>query len=538
MLAILSNTNSDPIIRRVKKSIPCLESTGYGNIFEALFNPASQVLTQKADIVLLLIDLREYIGMFHTCDDAIEEFFANLEQAIRPGCQYFISDAVYYLPTEISYSGDSETRRAEYLWDASLYQLCQKNRQCKVFPLRQIVQEIGTQAFYSEKSWCLGSVRYSMEGIKGICQEIERAVKTAQDGCKKALLIDLDNTLWGGVAGEDGINGILLADSGSGRCYKEFQMQIRRLKEAGTILSIVSKNNEDDAWEVIDKHPHMLLHREDFAAFRINWESKAANIRSLTEELNIGLDSVVFVDDNPVECSEVSSTLPQVTVLQFPNRPEEIRPFFDSMVRTYFRKLTVTDEDKQKTEQYQAKKRVEEAKKNTVDFSGFLDSLHIRVIRKNHKEHMERLLQLVQKTNQFNTTVTRYSQAELEGMVEDQNWDIFLYEIQDVYANHGLCAAAFVRLSEEAVIENFLMSCRVMGRNIEYGILDDIQQTIKSRGIQELKAVFRRGPKNMPVESLYERAGYSLLEDDEKEKKYRKTSDSTERFIGEVDSEL
>ena len=539
MVAILSNINCDHVIRRVQKSVPCVDGVGYGNVFEALFNENSLVNQQAPDQVVLLMDLRE---LLQTADDplpVIDSFFENLGSALVPGRQYYVSDASYYLPIEVDYRGEGAARRASLHWDTALVRFCEEHSGCYIFPLKRLVERVGEQAFYSDKLWYIGSARYSMEGVKSICEEILRIDGLMHSAGRKVLLLDLDNTLWGGVAGEDGLDGIRLADSGPGKAYKEFQGALLELKKTGTVLAIVSKNNEADAWEIIENHPHMRLRRDDFAASKINWESKSLNIQQLAKELNVGLDSMVFIDDNPQERQEVKTFLPQVEVPEFPSQPEGLLHFASELTDTYFKKTEITSEDRRKTEQYQAKQKIEELQRTAGDFKSFLASLHIVATRRDPLEHMDRVAQIVQKTNQFNTTVTRYSRAELEEMAQSGAWRLFLYEIEDRFTNHGLCALAVVRMDGGAQIDDFIMSCRVMGRNLEYGILDDIERSLSGEGISRLGAVYRKGPKNAPVEKLYEQAGYRLIfaGEDGEEKQYQKdipSGTSSALFEGEV----
>ncbi len=542
MIALLSNINCDPIIRRIGKSVPCLDSVGYGSVLELLLNPDSTVSIANPEQIIILMDLREMVKMDENYSEIIDNFFAGLGSVLHQGKQYFISDAAYYCPVEVDYRGESPGRMASLYWDSALSEFCRTNRGVYIFPLRECVENIGAQSFYSDKLWYMGSTRYSMNAVKRISEEVLRLSAAASGKTKKALVLDLDNTLWGGVIGEDGLDGIKLADSGIGKAYKEFQAVLRYLKESGTILTIVSKNNEADALEAIEKHPHMLLHRNDFAASRINWSSKAANIKELAKELNIGLDSMVFVDDNPQERQEVKEFLPQVTVPDFPEQPEQLLQFAKNLVQTYFRKIEITGEDRSKTEQYKAMQRIAEAKKGAADFSSFLKSLRLRVVKKKPSEYMDRIAQIVQKTNQFNTTVERYSTSQLENMLKSDNWRLYIYEISDCYANHGLCAFAAVKIEETPIIENFLMSCRVMGRNIEYGILRDIETSLFEEGFNEIRAIYYKGQKNFPVEELYDRAGYTVVfsDSDSGEKHYcKKKNDEkkAEEFIGEVLSE-
>lgn len=529
MLSILSNINCDTIIRRVGKNVQCVDAEGYGSVLEALLNPNSQVNTQKADIVILLIDLREMIGFINNYEDVINDFFNGLQSVAGHGRKLFISDAYYYNGAETDYTGDSLSRKSELFWNNRLADFCHENRNCYVFPLRRLIDELGVNDFYSDKLWYLGSTRYTLDAVKSISREIVHIDQVYNGSIKKALILDLDNTLWGGVAGEDGIDGIKLSDSGIGKAYKEFQSVLLQLKQSGVILAIVSKNNEADAWEIISTHPHMLLSKDDFSAYRINWNSKSVNIQELAKELNIGLDSMVFIDDNPQERNEVREFVPQVAVPDFPEMPEDLLKFSLSIVEKYFKKIEITSEDKQKTDQYIARRKIEEAKNSAVDFSSFLKSLQIRAERKPTSDYMERTAQIVQKTNQFNTTVKRYTASELEEMQNSDKWELFLYEISDKFANHGLCVFAAVDLHGDIpVIDNFLMSCRVMGRNLEFGILADIQTALKNKGYAQVKAIFRKGPKNAPVEHLFDMAGYEVTEENESktERIYTKSIDS------------
>ena len=278
---------------------------------------------------------------------------------------------------------------------------------------------------------------------------------------------------------------------------------------------------------------------QDISAYRINWQSKAANIKELAKEMNVGLNSFVFIDDNPLERQEIKEFLPDVTVPDFPAMPEELPRFGRIILENWFQRNEITMEDREKTKQYQAMHEIEEARTHAADFSSFLKGLQIKVTRQNPAEHLERVVQLVQKTNQFNTTVVRYTQNEVEEMLSSDEWRIFLYNVEDRFANHGLCAEAFVHIGQAPVIENFIMSCRVMGRNIEYGILNDIEKTLAKEGYTSINALYCKGPKNMPVETLYEQAGYiqTNFVELEGKKEYNKLISGEETgqiFVGEV----
>lgn len=543
MLAILSNVNCEPITRRVGKETPCVENVGYASVLESLLNPNSAVSSAKPDNIVLLIDIREYIQGAADYETRICSFFKSLGFALRTGTRYYISDAYYYLSYDGDYKGTGVPRQSTLLWEQQLLAFTAAHKNCYIFPLRRCIEEMGESAFFSDKAWYLGSVRYSTAGVIKISREIQRISDVSSGKTKKVLLLDLDNTLWGGIAGEDGLEGIQLSDSHIGKAYKEFQSLLKYAKDCGVALAITSKNNEADAWEIIENHPHMLLRKADFAAYRINWKNKAVNIREIAHEMNVGLNSMVFIDDNPLERQEIKEYIPEVIVPDFPEQPEDLPRFGRQILETWFLKNEITDEDRGKTQQYHVLHQIAKAQAEATDFTSFLKALQIKVVRAQVVRHMDRAMQLVQKTNQFNTSVIRYSQSQMEEIVASPAWKTFLYGVEDRFANHGLCALVVVKMGEIPIIDNFIMSCRVMGRNIEFGILQDVEQTLCQMGYHQIKAMYRKGSKNMPVRELYDQSGYQLLStvDKMEEKIYiKQISLPIERdnvFFGEVTDE-
>lgn len=512
MLAILSNTNCDYIIKKSRKFTQVVDSNGYGNIMGELLNPQSAVNSKLVDIVAVIVDVQDYLKDSEDYLTVIDDFFQMFRNAVYSNKQYFISDCDYYSPFDPDYKGTSSALQIAQHWNLRLKELCEEKKECFIFPYASMVRKCGASHFYSPKAWYLGSVRYTLEGMREICGELEKICSVSNGEIKKVLVLDLDNTLWGGVAGEDGIEGVTLSESGVGRAYKDFQQVLRQLKQSGTLLAICSKNNEQDAWDIIEKHPHMLLKKADFAAYRINWSNKSRNLQEIAQELNVGLDSLVFIDDNPTEREEIRTALPTVNVPEFPVNQEDILQFAQDFSYKYFKRLRITQEDQQKTEQYAAKKRVEDFKNEATDFEGFLKGLDIRLQRVDAQIHQDRLVQLLQKTNQFNTTLKRYSVSEIANMLQDENWQFYFYEVSDKFANHGLCALLIVHFGDDIpVIDNFVMSCRVMARNIELGILQDVENILAQTGYSHLKAMYVQGPKNIPVAQLYESAGFKEI---------------------------
>ena len=334
---------------------------------------------------------------------------------------------------------------------------------------------------------------------------------------KKCLVLDLDNTLWGGVLGEDGIDGIRLGGDYPGKAYTYWQQALLQLSRSGVILTICSKNNEADVLEAWDKNPFMVLKREHFSATRINWNDKATNISSLAEELNIGLDSMVFLDDNPSERELVKQMLPQVEVPDFPEKPYLLMPFFRQLVEKYFRVYMVTSEDLAKTEQYQANALRRAEQSRFADLDEYLYSIDIQVnIIKADEHNLPRIAQMTQKTNQFNLTTRRYTQAEVQQRL-DQGWLIYCMRVSDRFGDSGITGTVFLKpVGNVGVnIDTLLLSCRVLGKGIEDAFIKTVLNLLRLDGYRELTADYLPTAKNGQTADFYDRLGMTCVSTDE-----------------------
>lgn len=320
-------------------------------------------------------------------------------------------------------------------------------------------------------------------------------------------MLDLDNTLWGGVLGEDGIDGVKIGGDYPGKAFLYFQEALAQLKRYGVILAVCSKNNEGDVLELWDKNPFMVLKKEDFAAWRINWDNKVDNIVALSEELNIGLDSMVFVDDNPAERELVKQSLHMVAVPDFPKQPYMLPVFFKYLLDHYFRVYSVTDEDCRKTEQYKANALRARAKMHFNDFTEYLRSLGMKLtIQQLNDFNLQRIAQMAQKTNQFNLTTRRYSDNDIR-MMNDAGCDIWSLAVADKFGDNGVTGLIIVRNDN---IDTFLLSCRILGRGIEYAFLKYILLLLKARGMEKVYAQYVPTAKNHQVSDFYDRCGFTL----------------------------
>jgi len=328
---------------------------------------------------------------------------------------------------------------------------------------------------------------------------------------KKCLVLDLDNTLWGGILGEDGIDGIKIGGDYPGKAFLYFQKALAELVRCGVILTVCSKNNEPDVLEAWEKNPFMVLRKDSFSAWRINWNDKAGNIRELAQELNIGLDSMVFVDDSPAERELVRQALPMVEVPDFPDQPYRLPEFFRMLVERWFRIYSVNDEDRQKTAQYKANAQRSEAKAHFTDFNEFLKSLDMELtVRKLDEFSLPRVAQMTQKTNQFNLTTRRYTDGVIKAFVSE-GWIIYTLSVNDRFGDSGITGAIMV--TPDGRIDEFLMSCRVLGRGIESAFIRRVLSMLRERGITRVSAEYIPTLKNAQVKDFYDRCGFTLTEE-------------------------
>ena len=306
---------------------------------------------------------------------------------------------------------------------------------------------------------------------------------------KKCLVLDLDNTLWSGVLGEDGVTGITISGDYPGKAFHYFQEAIKALKDNGVILTICSKNNPEDVEQVWMDNPYMVLKKEDFSAVRINWQDKATNIRELSEELNIGTDSMVFIDDNPTERELIKQMLPEVAVPEFPKQPYDLIPFIKQVADDYFRIYTLTDEDKKKTEQYKANAQRKQEEKKFINMEDYLASLQIEIdIEKCNEFNLARIAQMSQKTNQFNLTTHRYTDSDIENKVQNGDW-VYCISVRDKFGDNGITGEIIIaKDGNKALIDTLLLSCRILGKGIEEAFIKTILGLLKEQGVEMLEA--------------------------------------------------
>jgi FkbH-like protein len=361
-----------------------------------------------------------------------------------------------------------------------------------------------SQAAYDPRMFAVAKILYSQPFFEKAAAEIKAVLRGAMGEGKKVVVCDLDNTLWGGVVGDDGPQNLKLgAPDPLGECFQTFQEALKGLQARGILLAISSKNDEKLALSTIEEHPAMILRKGDFAAWRINWNDKAANLLELAEELNLGLDSFVFLDDSPQERDQVRRILPQVFTPDLPASPASYAPFLTSL--SCFETHTLGREDFERTEMYRAERDRKESFDVSGDVERWLKSLNIEVrVAPLRRESLPRAAQLLNKTNQFNLSLRRLDEKTLWDWSQEPDNSAYTFHVSDRFGDFGLAAVASLSLAGcEARIVDFAMSCRVMGKRVEEALLGYTLKRAQSAGADRFLAVPVLGPRNQPVRTFF-----------------------------------
>ena len=404
-----------------------------------------------------------------------------------------------------------QTAVAEY--NNAIYAAEASYKNVKVIDITEFTRKYNASELFDWKFYFISQMGMNPKLNKDFKAWWERKLNSISLKRKKCLVLDLDNTLWGGVLGEEGIEGIRIGGDYPGKAFLYWQEALLELSRNGVILTVCSKNNEQDVLDAWEKNPFMVLKKNHFAAYRINWTDKATNIKELAAELNIGLDSIVFVDDNPTERELIRQMLSMVEVPDFPAQPYDLMPFFRQLVEDYFKVYSVTDEDKKKTEQYKQNAARAQAQASYADFDSFLESLNIQIVIEQANEfNIQRIAQMSQKTNQFNLTTHRYTDAEVRGLI-DKGCKVWCLSVADKFGDNGITGAIIV--TPEGEIDTFLLSCRILGKGIEIAFVKTIFSLLVAYGFTSLTAKYLPTAKNAQVKDFWNKAGFNCYQEHE-----------------------
>lgn len=383
----------------------------------------------------------------------------------------------------------------------------------RLIDLEPIRAHMGYDAFHDPKLYAIAKMPISTQALPAVASRVVDAILARKGRFHKCAIVDLDNTLWGGVIGDDGLEGIQIGELGQGHAFTEFQTWLKELKNRGVMLAVCSKNDEANAKEPFLRHPEMVLKLDDFSAFVANWEDKASNIRRIQKELNIGLDSMVFFDDNPFERNLVRTMLPEVEVPELPEDPAEYTAF--ARMQNLFDTNSYSDEDRVRTERYLAEKSRTEMSAGIDNYDDYLKALGMKAVCAPFDAfHIPRIAQLTQRSNQFNLRTVRYSEQEIEEIAANPRYVTRYYTLRDRFGEHGLIAVVILEKREnELFVNEWLMSCRVLKRGMEQFIADSILRAAREAGVARVVGEYIQTPKNAMVKELYASMGFRPLGD-------------------------
>ncbi len=497
----------------------------YDQYTQEIFNKNSGLHRFRPDLIFLFLDTRSILNEIffspYEIDDSerrrvVSEILKRLDElvsrAANTGAKIVIHN--FEVPDH-SPLGILENKQSFGLVEmverlnSDLRDNYRSSNQVFVFDYNAFVSRLGKKEIGDPKMYYLGDTRIAVKHLPALAGEYLAYAKPLLALSKKCVVLDLDNTLWGGVLGEEGMGGIKLGPTPEGRPFWEFQKHLSALTKRGVILAINSKNNLAEVEEVFAKHPHMVLKRDDFLARRINWQDKILNMKELAEELNLGLDSLVFFDDDPTNRELVKNFLPTVRVIDLPADPVFYPGILVSVIKE-FNVLQLTEEDKKRGLMYLAEKKRRSLKTSTADLRSFLDSLNLKLkVLSADELTIPRIAQLTQKTNQFNLTTRRLTEETVRQMVQARDYLVKAFQIEDVFGDYGITGVLIVKKSDQDwLVEDFLLSCRILGKEIEFAVMAYLINQARRVKVKNIFGRFIPTAKNDPAKNFYKQAGF------------------------------
>jgi FkbH-like protein len=498
----------------------------FGNYAQEILDRASGLYRFKPDVVVLALEGRDVAPQLYDRyyqavgqpqgfgGNAAVDDIAGLATDFRQSsdamllAHNFAQPAFTALGIADAGSSNSQRRRIAEA-NAALAEQLRGLPGAYVVDVAGLTARFGAAQWYDNRMAHYAKAPIAATMLPHLAQEYLRFIRAKYGKAKKCVVVDLDNTLWGGVLGEEGVAGVKLGANYPGSAFVEFQHAILALRQRGVILAIASKNNPADVDEIFAKHPHMVLKREHFAAAEIHWREKTESLKAIAAKLNIGLEHMVFADDNPVECERVQQELPQVTTILLPAQPELYADLL--FAEGLFDVPSLSAEDLKRAELYRTRAQAETLLQQATNLEDFYRGLQMRItFEPVTKDSLARAAQLTQKTNQFNATTRRLSEAEIQARMDSPEWFCANVKVADRFGDHGIVGLMLARVEgEELVLDIFLMSCRVIGRTVETSMLACLYDEACARGLLAIRATVIPTAKNAPVRDVFERHGFA-----------------------------
>lgn len=500
--------------------IHVLAETGDFNAYaQEMLNTTSRLYSFGPQVVILAVQTRDVApdlweaftdlnpAEVDAAVERVEAEFRNWIGAFRSRSNASLVVHLFEAPASSAGILDTQTMcgqvQAVHELNERLKRISQESQGVYVLDYDALVARHGRRAWHDERKWQSARLPVSAHCLVHLAQEWMRFIHPLTGRICKVLVTDLDNTLWGGVIGEDGLDGIHLDREYPGAAFRNLQRAILDLHRRGLILAVCSKNNPRDALEAIEQHPHMVLRADHFSSLRINWEDKVTNLREIANELNVGLEAFAFLDDSKVEREWVRRQLPQVEVIDLPEDPVD---YADTLrACPVFERLSLSEEDRSRTHYYERERQRNELRNRTNSLDSFYRSLEMKLtVGTVGEDTLARVAQLTQKTNQFNLTTRRLSEQQIATMVQDQRWRIYWARLKDRFGDNGVIGVMIARLDGEIWdLDTFLMSCRVIGRTVETAMLAYLSEAARKSGARRLLGTFLPTAKNGQVADFF-----------------------------------
>jgi FkbH-like protein len=504
-----------------------IREADFNQVERQVFDPGSELYEFSPDIIILFQSSHKLLGKYNKMKPEeyasladkrlheVKEIHATLHERLGAKIIYYnyaeINDAVFG-----NYAGNLES--------SFLFQLRKLNYRLMEFAagaldfyladLSSIQNEVGKPAFFHSAIYINTEMVLSIDVLPLVAKRTLDLIGAMYGKFKKCVIIDLDNTTWGGIIGDDGIENIQLGSLGIGKVFTEFQYWLKKLKNRGIILAICSKNTESVARAPFERHPDMVLHLDDISVFIANWENKADNIRQIQSILNIGFDSMVFLDDNPFERNIVRENIPGITVPELPEDPAEYLEYLYSL--NLFETVSFSQEDRDRTKQYQVEAERHQLLQKSINEEEFLQSLDmVSQVGPFNKFNTPRVAQLSQRSNQLNLRTVRYSESDIERLSHSQEHFTFSFTLTDKFGDNGLiCVTILQKESEETLfIDSWFMSCRVLKRGMEQFVLNTMARVAREKGFRYLRGEYLPTEKNAMVKDHYQGLGFESAGD-------------------------
>lgn len=498
----------------------------YNQVERQLLDPTSDLYQYDADFIVIFQSTHK-LGEHHSllgaeqqltlADDRVNFLASVCENPALAGKKiiYFnypeIEDTVFgSYANKVKSSFTYQVRKLNY----ELMRLSQQYQNLFICDIACLQNKLGRDMMFAANVYASTEMILSLDALPYVASRVMDIVCAVKGQFKKCLILDLDNTVWGGVIGDDGLEGIQLGHGlGIGKAFTEFQMWVKKLKQRGIIICVASKNNEETAKEPFEKHPDMVLKLDDIAVFQANWDTKVDNIRTIQQILNIGFDSMVFLDDNPFERNIVRENIKGITVPELPEDPAEYLEYLYSL--NLFETASYSSLDKDRTKQYQVEAQRVSLSKTFTNEADFLKSLNmVSVVSGFTKFNTPRVAQLSQRSNQFNLRTIRYTDADIEALGNDPNVIDLSFTLEDKFGDNGLISVVIMKPQnkETLFVDTWFMSCRVLKRGMENFTLNTMVEKAKSAGYKKIIGEYLPTPKNKMVENHYTELGFTPIE--------------------------